>query len=93
MNARSKLTAMALVSAALLASPAVFAQTAGGTSGNAGANGTNAAGGSGGDQMDGNTASPHHGKSTNGSLMQKREKGMSADRPASSPSATGKMSQ
>jgi len=89
MNARPKPTWIALMSVALLASPLAVAQTAGGSppGGVAQSRGAPA-----GQPQDGAAARGRDG-SKSGSLMQKRQQGMSAEHPASSPDATGKMSQ
>jgi hypothetical protein len=95
MKTRNRTVVGALLVAMLLASQGAFAQGGGGTSGGSGAgqangmNNTNSGANS--DQNRGADAAGS--KSGGGTLMQKREQGMSADRPASSPQSTGKMSQ
>jgi hypothetical protein len=96
MKTRNRTVVGALLVAMLLASQGAFAQGGGGgTSGGSGAgqangmNNTNSSANS--DQNRG--AGAAGSKSGGGTLMQKREQGMSADRPASSPQSTGKMSQ
>lgn len=90
MNTRNKTVCGALLVAALMASNGAFAQGGGSSNGSSTGQDTGAVGTSG-DQNSG--AGARTGGQGGGTLMQKREQGMSADRPASSPQSTGKMSQ
>lgn len=90
METRNKAVLGALLAGALMASQGAFGQGGhnppeGSTTGQAAGAGSNGAA----DQPSATAG----GSSQSGTLMQKREHGMSAQQPASSPKATGKMQQ
>ena len=90
MKTRNKTAAAALLFAALMASQAAFAQSGDGSTGSSTGQVTGTAGAKG--DRDGSAGTTGSG-SGRGTLMQKREQGMSRDQPASSSQSTGKMSQ
>ncbi|HEY4295170.1 MAG TPA: hypothetical protein VGM85_01745 [Paraburkholderia sp.] len=90
METRNKAVVGALLAAVLVVSHGAFAQ--GGHNPPEGSTTGQAAGAGSNDTPDQPSATAS-GSSHSGTLMQKREHGMSANQPASSPKSTGKMQQ